>query len=257
VDRGVVPAAVTRAPIAGLAAGEHRLGGPLGHYLGRVLRLRAGSAFVAFDPARGLEADARVVRAEGDAVTVDVGPLRPASAPPERALVFIQGFAKADKVDAVVRDATELGATRIVVATTARSVVKVDASRGEARAQRWTRIAEEAARQCGRSEAPRVDPPVPWEEALGGVDAASARFCLYEEASDPLGPELFAALGGGRALAFACGPEGGLTPDEIACARAAGWAIASLGPLVLRTETVAAAVLGAVRVASASGRPAR
>jgi 16S rRNA (uracil1498-N3)-methyltransferase len=240
---------VTRAPIADLAAGEHRLGGPVAHYLARVLRLRAGSAFVAFDPARGVEADARVVHAEGDAITVAIDALRPASAPPERELTFIQGFAKADKVDAVVRDATELGATRIVVATTARSVVKVDASRGEARAQRWTRIAEEAARQCGRSEAPRVGAPVSWDDALAMVDAEAARFCLYEGATDPLGPPLFEALAAGRPLAFGCGPEGGLDADEVERARAAGWVIASLGPLVLRTETVAAAVLGAVRIA--------
>jgi 16S rRNA (uracil1498-N3)-methyltransferase len=245
---------VTRAPIADLAAGEHRLGGPVAHYLGRVLRLRAGSAFVAFDPARGVEANARVVQGMdqggGDTLTVTIGPLRPAKAPPERPVTFIQGFAKADKVDAVVRDATELGATRIVIATTARSVVKLDAPRGEARALRWTRIAEEAARQCGRSEAPRVGAPVSWGEALASVEAEAARFCLYEGATEPLGPPLFEALAAGRPLAFACGPEGGLDAAEVARARDAGWTIASLGPLVLRTETVAAAVLGAVRVAS-------
>jgi 16S rRNA (uracil1498-N3)-methyltransferase len=53
--------------------------------------------------------------------------------------------------------------------------------------------------------------------------------------------------------AFACGPEGGLEDREVDEARATGWTIASLGPLALRTETVAAAVLGAVRVFSAPG----
>jgi 16S rRNA (uracil1498-N3)-methyltransferase len=246
---------VTRAPVADLATGEHRLGGALAHYLGRVLRLRAGSAFVAFDPARGLEADATVVRAEADTVTVSVGPLRTGKAPPERPLLWIQGFAKGDKVDAIVRDATELGATRVVVAVTRRSVVKVDAARGDARAQRWARIAEEAARQCGRSDAPRVERPVPWEEALAFAGAGDARFCLYEGATEPLAPALFEALAEGRALAFACGPEGGLDEAEVAHASANGWTIASLGPLILRTETVAAAVLGAVRIGSAPSRP--
>ena len=53
---------------------------------------------------------------------------------------------------------------------------------------------------------------------------------------------------GGEDLAFACGPEGGIEDDEAELATARGWKAASLGPLVLRTETVAAAVLGAVRI---------
>jgi 16S rRNA (uracil1498-N3)-methyltransferase len=241
---------MTRAPIADLAPGGRRLEGALAHYLARVLRLQPGSAFVAFDPARGVEADAVVAATDADAVVVHVGPIRAGKAPPERALTWIQGFAKADKCDAVVRDATELGATRVVVAATLRSVVKLDAARGRQRADRWSRIAREAARQCGRSEAPVLEPPLPWADALAGVDPHAARFCLYEKGTRPLAAPLFEAIGRGAALAFACGPEGGLDAAEVALAEGSGWVVASLGPLILRTETVAAAVLGAVRIAS-------
>jgi 16S rRNA (uracil1498-N3)-methyltransferase len=58
------------------------------------------------------------------------------------------------------------------------------------------------------------------------------------------------ALASDRPIAFAVGPEGGLSEEELALAQDAGWHIASMGPLVLRTETVGAAVLGAVRVYS-------
>ena len=44
------------------------------------------------------------------------------------------------------------------------------------------------------------------------------------------------------------GPEGGLADEELAEAARAGWQTASLGPFVLRTETVAAAVLGALLI---------
>jgi 16S rRNA (uracil1498-N3)-methyltransferase len=239
---------VTRAPVPGLVAGERTLGGATSHYLARVLRLRAGSEFVAFDPATGMEADAVVVRADGDAIAVRFGPPHAGVAASTRALAWIQGFAKADKCDAVVRDATELGATRILVAATRRSVVKLDGARAGARAARWARIAEEAARQCGRSDAPVVEPPMAWADALARVDAASARFFLWERATAPLGPALFEALARGEDLAFACGPEGGLDDDEAELATARGWTATSLGPLVLRTETVAAAVLGAARI---------
>jgi 16S rRNA U1498 N3-methylase RsmE len=62
-----------------------------------------------------------------------------------------------------------------------------------------------------------------------------ARFCLWENATEPLGPALFAALTAQMALAFACGPEGGLDETEVALASAQGWTVASLGPLALRT----------------------
>jgi 16S rRNA (uracil1498-N3)-methyltransferase len=71
---------------------------------------------------------------------------------------------------------------------------------------------------------------------------------LREGATEALGPALFSALAEQSPLAFACGPEGGLDDDEVEFARGRGWKITSLGPIALRTETVAAAVLGAVRV---------
>jgi 16S rRNA (uracil1498-N3)-methyltransferase len=244
-----VTRAIVRAPIAQLASGERSLGGSIGHYLGRVLRLRAGSTFVAFDPATGDEADAVIVRTDGDSLAVRFGPLRAARALSARGLTWVQGLAKANKCDAIVRDSTELGATRIVVTITSRSVVRLDDARAAARQTRWARIAREATRQCGRSEAPVVDPPVEWGEALARADeSGGARFCLWEHATEPLAPGLLEALAEGAPLAFACGPEGGLEDAEVDLARSRGWRVVSLGPLALRTETVAAAVLGAVSV---------
>jgi 16S rRNA (uracil1498-N3)-methyltransferase len=239
-----------RAPVPGLSSGERRLEGALAHYLVRVLRLRAGDAFVAFDPASATEADATTVWADADAITVRFGPLRAGAAGAAREITWIQGLAKGDKCDAVVRDATELGATRIVVAVTKRSVVKLDATRAAERQARWARIAQEAARQCGRADSPRIEAPRPWSDAIALAADAPSRFVLWERATDPLGPALLAALAATDALAFACGPEGGLEDREVDEARAAGWTVASLGPLALRTETVAGAVLGAVRIFS-------
>jgi 16S rRNA (uracil1498-N3)-methyltransferase len=51
-------------------------------------------------------------------------------------------------------------------------------------------------------------------------------------------------------LVFAVGPEGGLEPSEVEVARAQGFSIVNLGELILRTETVCAAVLGAALLAS-------
>ena len=240
-----------RAPIAALEAGERALDAASAHYVGRVLRLRAGDRFVAFDPARAVECDAVLVRADDVGVVARFDTPHAARLIARAPLAWIQGMAKGDKCDAIVRDATELGATVFAAAATTRAVVRLDAAKGEARRARWQRIADEASRQCGRGDSPRVAAPKPWAEALaeaapGAGDAAL--FCLYEGATTPLAPLLAAAIAARRALAFAVGPEGGLTEDEVRIAAAAGWAIASVGPFILRTETMAAAVLGAVRV---------
>src|SRR5258708_9705883 len=163
-----------RAPVPELAPGERRLQGPLAHYLARVLRLRAGDTFVAFDPSSRREAEALTVGTDHEAITVRFGDLREGRAQAARGLIFIQGLAKGDKCDAVVRDATELGATRIIVATTRRSVVRLDLARATERQARWARVALEAARQCGRNDAPAIDAPCPWSEALARLDDGSA-----------------------------------------------------------------------------------
>ena len=246
--RGAPGVSGRRVPIAELKSGEETLEGAVAHYLARVLRLRAGDCFVAFDPARAREADASVLRAEGSSLSVRVGPIREPPVHARRELTIIQALAKGEKCDAIVRDATELGATRISMATTRRTVVKLDPSRAHARQERWARIAEQAARQSGRSDTPVIEAPAAWGEAIARVTSTCRRFCLWERAVDPLGPPLFDALSEDTELAFACGPEGGLEPAEVALARDLGWTVASLGTRTLRTETVAAAVLGAVQV---------
>jgi 16S rRNA (uracil1498-N3)-methyltransferase len=237
-----------RVPIAGLQPGRTTLEAAAARHLVRVLRLREGEAFVAFDPKRAVEADGRVVRAERGIVQVELSQPQPARNAPRLPCLWIQGLAKGEKTDAIVRDATELGATRVAFASTERSVVRLGDGAVRSKQIRWEKIAVEAARQCGRADPPQMDPPCPWREALASASSYPARFCLYELADEPLGPPLRAALAKGASLAFAAGPEGGLEESEVAEAAALGFVPVSLGELILRAETVVSAVLGAVRI---------
>ena len=87
--------------------------------------------------------------------------------------------------------------------------------------------------------------------ARGGDARTRPRVLPWENATEPLGPELLGARRG-ASIAFAIGPEGGLTEAEVEEARVLGYAPVSLGRFVLRTETVAAAVLGAIRILTVS-----
>ena len=231
-----------RLPLDSIAPGTCALPPEAATYAARVHRLGPGDRLVVFDPARAIEADAEIAGVERRGVSVRVGEPRPASLRPARAVTLIQGIGKGDKLDAIVRDATELGATRIVPALCARSVARPDA----ARAHRWRRVAVEAARQCGRGDVPAIDPPTELAGALreAAEQADALRLCLTPAGELPLGQAL--AVLGARAVVLAVGPEGGLDEEELAAARDAGFATVTLGPLTLRTETVCAAVLGAL-----------
>jgi 16S rRNA (uracil1498-N3)-methyltransferase len=244
--------ATARLPVPGLREGDHPLGSRAHRYLTASLRLGPGDPFIAFDPAGGVEAPSVIVAVTRTDVVARVGPLRPAVRVAPIAVTWVQGVAKGDKMDAIVRDATELGATCIIPAVTEFTVVKLEGGRRDARLVRWQRIAEEAARQCGRGDAPEVRPVMPWSEALLSTEVLrQGAFCLYERATLPLAAPLIEAIRVHAPLVFAVGAEGGLSVDEVKLAVRHGFRVASLGGFILRTETVAAAALGAVRVLSA------
>ncbi len=230
-----------RVPLRALTAGEHVLPADTAHYVTGVLRLAPGARFVVFDPDAHVEAEAEVL----DGTRVRVGEVAPAKVVAAAPLTIVYALAKGDKVDATIRDATELGATRIVLVETVRSVVKTTDRIAQKR-ERWQRIVDEASRQCGRADPPTIEGPFPWRDALGAVTADLA-YCLDPRATEPLGATLLNARPG-TSLAFAIGPEGGLGDEEVRDAAALGFRPVTLGPFVLRTETVTAAVLGAVRI---------
>ena len=234
-----------RVPCSPLTSGDLPLSPETTTYLTRVHRLAVGDAFLAFDPERATEADAELTSVGKRGAVARVGAIRAASRLPVRAVTLIQGTCKGDKMDAIVRDATELGATRIIPAITARSVARPDA----ARADRWRRIAVEAARQCGRGDAPIVDAPVDLAAALAEADAAALRLCLDPIAEASLGARLqMVAAATNVPVTILVGPEGGLDEGELDAAARAGFTRVRLGGFVLRTETVCAVVLGALVV---------
>jgi len=240
---------VLRVPVSELATGERTLDREASRYVARVHRACVGDELLLFDPVPAREAVATVLAIDRAGVRCRVGELRPSSLRARRRVTLVQGIGKGDKLDAIVRDATELGATRVIAAETARGVVKLGA-RAEQRMQRLRRIVAEAARQCGRGDVPDVMGPLPWREALDAArDPLGLSFCFWERATDPVGPQLRALLVD-QPVTFAVGAEGGLDEAEVDTARSAGYAVVSLGPFILRTETVAAAALGAVLLTS-------
>ena len=208
-------------------------------HLTRVLRLRPGDTVVATDGA-GRDYTVRLDRV-GEASTGTVLAVAPGVPDSPLAVTLVQGVPKGDKMEAIVRAATELGVARVRPAVCERTVVRLEPGRWRDRARRWQRVAREAAKQCGRAVIPEVDAPRPLAECLAG-NGADLRLCCWEGGGTPL-HEALALTTAPRSVLLVVGPEGGLAPPEVEAARERGLTIASLGPRILRTETAGPAVL--------------
>jgi 16S rRNA (uracil1498-N3)-methyltransferase len=210
------------------------------HHLVHVLRVAQGDALEVFDGAgRSFDAVVEAVHADGTA-TLTLSNERQSA--PERRVTVIQGLPKAEKLELVVQKATELGAWALIAAACERSVVKLEGKEA-AKQARWQKIADEAARQCGRADVPAVSVAASLEAAVAALGLGTQVLVLdEEERARPLSH----ALAEGP-VALIVGPEGGLSRAEVAALTAKGAQPVTLGRLVLRTETAALAALAVIR----------
>ena len=93
----------------------------------------------------------------------------------ERPLVMlVQGLAKGDKMETVIRHATELGVSAFVPMSCERSIVRLDAKKAAARTQRWRAIAKSAAMQSGQRACPEVGEPMALADVCAFLAHATA-----------------------------------------------------------------------------------
>lgn len=211
----------------------------------RVLRLAAGEHVAVIDAAQDYF-ECEVVSFDDDiplvrvAQKLDEGEKGPV-------VVLLQGLAKGDKMDEVVRHATEIGISAFVPLMCERSVVKLDERKACRRVERWRAIAKSAAMQSGRRSVPEVSDLMDVNGACALFGEATCVLVCWEEA--PQTARLREAIDSALAktctpradahVAVVVGPEGGLTQGEVdallSCNRRAR--LVSLGPTILRTET--------------------
>ena len=203
-----------------------------GHHA-RVLRLREGEAVTLFDGTGGEWAGVFVSGKK-------VQPLEKRNVERESplAITLVQGVSSGERMDYTVQKAVELGVAAIQPLLTKKGLVRLEGDRASARISHWQRIVIAACEQCGRNRLPEVLPLLAFHE--------------YKPQGE--GPRLLLSAQGrsirefevkGRAT-LAAGPEAGFAAEEQAALERAGFAKASLGPRILRTETAALAALAAL-----------
>lgn len=219
----------------------------------QVLRLQPGAAITLFgatsaEPVGG-EYAATVTAMGRQSVQVQVGAHTPIERETDRALHLVVGIPANERMDWLVEKATELGVASIQPLMTERTVVRLDAQRGQKKLAHWQSIAVAACEQCGRNRVPVVHEPLllaRWIDLQRAASAApdGARLVLSLQAGCRDLREWQTQLANPScAVTFLCGPEGGLSAAEETRVLAAGYQPVSLGARVLRSETAALAAL--------------
>ena len=248
--------------VAEFESNSATLRGEAAEHLGRVLRAEPGQLYELSDGKRVWLARIERVALSKRENRIEFALVEPLPAPePGLQIELLISLVKFDRFEWCLEKATELGATRITPLSAARTDKPLIAAAAK-RLARWERIVLESAQQSRRLRPPEIHPPAPPEKAFAQSSAA-CRIFLSER---PEALSLREVLRGitGRApsgdpttAALAIGPEGGWTDDEITAARAAGFAEASLGENILRTETAVIASMAVLRFALADWIPVR
>jgi len=192
----------------------------------RVLRLHDGDRLVLLT-GDGLAATCQL---QGGACVVERREV--AGGEPAHRLTVAQALLKGDALEEVVQQGTELGVAVFRLVLTERCVVRELSPR---KLERLRTIARESAEQSERAVVPTVEGPVLLEAVLGAGTVVLAERHDGRRLRDLPPPDTVAV-----------GPEGGFSEAELVAADAAGVALAGLGPRILRSRTVAAAVAAAV-----------
>ncbi|MEI6789753.1 MAG: RsmE family RNA methyltransferase [Myxococcaceae bacterium] len=199
----------------------------------RVLRLADGELVELFD------GTGRVIRGVLKSNTLtDIQILQ--IAPKGPVIQLYQALVSMDKLEEITQHATELGVSEIILFKSERSQVDFK-DKITAKLERLTKIAQDASRQCGRSDVPGVR----FGNLTPGPDLCFLTTPTAKQSLLSLLPSPVAGEGPGVRVLI--GPEGGFSPQEIEKFKAAGAIEVSLAPYVLRTETAGLAALAQIQ----------
>lgn len=218
-------------------------------HITKVLRMSIGDEILIFDgsgmeyTARSVEIDKRVCRAE-IIETVET------AAEPAIKVALFQGIPKAGKMEQIVQKAVELGAAEIYPVMMDRSVVRLDSEKDKkSKTERWSKVAQEAVKQCGRGRVPKVHIPVSFQQALENMSKYDLSLMPYEELghAGQRGLKELLQEKDYSSVAVLIGPEGGFSGAEVAEVTAVGKPVTvGLGARILRTETAGSTVLSII-----------
>jgi 16S rRNA (uracil1498-N3)-methyltransferase len=221
-----------------LVAGTVVVDGPEGRHAATVARVGPGEAVLLTD-GRGRRGAGVVTAAGKDRLDVLVDEVVEDPAPQPR-FVVVQALPKGDRGELAVETLTEVGVDVVVPWAASRCVTRWRDDRAAKSLAKWRATAHAAGKQARRTRFPEVAGLASTPAVAALLASAATGVVLHETATEALsGAELPAA----GDVVLVVGPEGGISPDELAAFADAGATAYRLGDTVLRTSTAGTAAL--------------
>ena len=205
-------------------------------HISKVLRMSPGDGIIVCD-GEGNDYDAVITSVSKTEVVAEITGKYVCDAEPSVDVTLYQALPKQGKMEYIIQKNTELGVGKIVPVYTKRCVVKPSD-----KTERWNKIAESAAKQCGRGIIPQVMPVISFDEAIKQMQEYDLALMPYE-CEEKNGLKSILNSCEYKNISIFIGPEGGFDLKEVETAISAGVKTVTLGKRILRTETAASAVL--------------
>lgn len=215
------------------------------YHIARSLRMAVGDEITVCD-GTGREYLCRLARIRDEVCDADILEEKASSSESPTEITLYMAYPKSDKLELIIQKAVELGAVRIVPFESSRCIKRPKAEKIEKQTARLARIAEEAAKQCGRARLPGVTEPISFRAMLEAAGQASLSLFCYEGQGARSLREVLNEAGTPESISVIVGSEGGFSPEEAEAAISAGLTAVNLGPRILRCETAPMYALSAI-----------
>ncbi len=214
----------------------------LAHQIRDVLHLAIGEQLMLLDNS-GDECICSVTKSSKASLEVEVIEHRTGKSESSVRVILCQGLLKSARFEWILEKGTELGVAVFAPIICRRSTSGLEDT-GASKQQRWQRIIQEAAEQCGRSRLPTLLPIRSLQHALKDISSGAIALMPWEEERElslrkALRQNVATSQADSLTVILFIGPEGGLTSEEVQLAQQCGVPAVTLGPRILRAETAA------------------
>lgn len=204
------------------------------NHIANVLRAKAGDEIIVGD-GEGLDYSCEITEVSKKQVIAKITDITSNNAEPNTKITLFQALPKSDKMELVIQKCIEIGVDSIVPVETEHCVVKLK-GKEDKKLSRWNKIAEAAAKQCGRGKIPKVCNIISFKEAVNKAISLDSAIIPYEKEKEN-SLKSFCCNFKGKSIGIFIGPEGGFSAEEIELAKNKGIQSVTLGKRILRTET--------------------
>jgi len=209
------------------------------HYIRNVLRLKTTRKLRIFNHLQQ-EYLAEIIEVNKKTVVINLLETIIPINPSKLSITLIQGLSKGERMDYTVQKATELGVTNIIPVTSEYCEVKLSGTRLEKKLKHWEHIAVSACEQSFRADIPTIQAPI----SLNEYCQSSHKGLLLEPEESLTIQQV--AKENWQQFEVVIGPEGGWSKNDLVLLKKTGLTGIKFGQRILRTETMAPAILAAI-----------